>query len=295
MTDVIRYVEGVPFPLFRRGKVRDLFDLGDELLMVATDRISVFDVILPSAIPRKGEVLNKLSRFWFERTMSIVSNHMSASVLEDYFDDKEFIAMLEPRSMIVRKTEPLPFEDVIRGYISGSAWEEYKASGTIGGLPAPSGLVESQELPEPLFTPTTKGEVGEHDLSMSTGELAGLIGSEMMDKVVGLSLRIYREAAEHARSRGIIIADTKMEFGTIEGELVIIDELLTPDSSRFWPVSEYDPGNPQPSFDKQFVRDYVRGVGWTDADEPPELPDEVIESTTRLYLDLYRMLTGEKL
>ncbi len=295
MPEVMLRAEGVPFPLFRRGKVRDLFDLGDELLMVATDRISVYDVILPSAIPRKGEVLNRLSAFWFERTAGIVPNHVSDSRLEDYLDDGELIALLAPRSMIVRKTEPLPFEDVIRGYLSGSAWAEYASLGTIGGVARGGGLKESQELPEPLFTPTTKGEVGEHDESMSLEELAELIGADLMERVRRLSVRIYSEAAAYARSRGIIIADTKFEFGMDSGELTVIDEMLTPDSSRFWPLEGYEPGRPQPSYDKQFVRDYVRGTGWQVDEPPPELPREVVDNTARLYLEIFEKLTGEPL
>jgi phosphoribosylaminoimidazole-succinocarboxamide synthase len=295
MTDVMLYAQDIPFPLFRRGKVRDLFDLGDELLMVATDRISVYDVILPSAIPRKGEVLNRLSRFWFDRSASVVPNHLSSSRLADYLADPELAALLEPRSMIVHKTEPLPFEDVIRGYLSGSAWEEYRMSSSIGGISYAQGLKESQALEEPLFTPTTKGEVGEHDESMSIEELTALIGGELMERVKGLSLRLYLEAAQYARGRGIIIADTKMEFGMRNGELMIIDELFTPDSSRFWPLDDYEPGKSQPSFDKQFVRDYVRSVGWNVDDEPPELPRDVVESTSRLYLEIFKRLTGEAL
>jgi phosphoribosylaminoimidazole-succinocarboxamide synthase len=197
--------------------------------------------------------------------------------------------------MIVRKTEPLPFEDVIRGYLSGSAWSEYQASGTIGGVAYDAGFKESQELPEAFFTPTTKGEVGEHDESMSVEELSELIGTEMMERVKGLSVRIYSESAAYARSRGIIIADTKFEFGTRSGELMVIDEMLTPDSSRFWPLDGYEPGRPQPSYDKQFVRDYVRGIGWKVDEPPPELPREVVENTTRLYLEIYEKLTGEPL
>lgn len=295
MTDVMLQAEGIPYPLFRRGKVRDLFDLGDELLMVATDRISVYDVILPSAIPRKGEVLNRLSSFWFKRSESAVPNHVSDKRLEDFLDDRELIESLAPRSMIVHKTAPLPFEDVIRGYLSGSAWAEYLESGTIGGVSYDAAFEESQELPEPFFTPTTKGEVGEHDESMSVEELAGLIGTELMERVKGLSLRIYSEAAAYARGRGIIIADTKFEFGMREGELMIIDEMLTPDSSRFWPLDKYEPGRPQPSYDKQFVRDYVRGIGWKVDEAPPALPQEVVESTSRLYLEIYARLTGENI
>lgn len=295
MTDVMMYARDVPFPLFRRGKVRDLFDLGDELLMVATDRISVYDVILPTAIPRKGEVLNRLSRFWFGRAESVLPNHLSSRSLVDYLEDKELVALLEPRSMVVRKTEPLPFEDVIRGYLSGSAWEEYRKSSSIGGVDFSQGFKESQKLEEPLFTPTTKGEVGEHDESMSIEELTALIGGDLMDRVKGLSLRLYLEASEYARGQGIIIADTKMEFGMLNGELMIIDELFTPDSSRFWPLDEYETGRSQPSFDKQFVRDYVRSIGWKVDEEPPELPREIVDKTSGLYLEIFRRLTGEVL
>jgi len=285
----------LPFPLYARGKVRELFDLGTELLMVATDRISAFDVVLRSGIPRKGEVLNRLSLFWFERTADAFPNHLAGRGLRDYLDDPELISLLEPRSMVVRKARPLRFEAIVRGYLAGSAWAEYRERGTVGGIPVPAGLRESEELPEPLFTPTTKGEVGEHDLTLSWEQLVEMVGEDLAERAREASLRVYREARDYAAERGIIIADTKMEFGLLEGVLVLIDELLTPDSSRFWPAEDYAPGSPQSSLDKQFVRDWLRGSGWKEEDGPPVLPPEVVEKTSQLYLDIYRRLTGEEL
>jgi len=285
----------LPFPLYARGKVREMFDLGTELLMVATDRISAFDVVLRSGIPRKGEVLNRLSLFWFERTADAFPNHLAGRGVRDYLDDPELISLLEPRSMVVRKARPLRFEAIVRGYLAGSAWAEYRERGTVGGIPVPAGLRESEELPEPLFTPTTKGEVGEHDLTLSWEQLVEMVGEDLAERAREASLRVYREARDYAAERGIIIADTKMEFGLLEGVLVLIDELLTPDSSRFWPAEDYAPGSPQSSLDKQFVRDWLRGSGWKEEDGPPVLPPEVVEKTSQLYLDIYRRLTGEEL
>jgi phosphoribosylaminoimidazole-succinocarboxamide synthase len=295
MNEVMMEAPQLPFPLFRRGKVREMFDLGDELLMVATDRISAFDVILENGIPRKGEVLNRLSVFWFERMRGLMPNHLSGRRLGEFLEDRELVSMLEPRSMIVRKAEPLRFEGIVRGYLAGSGWSEYREKGTVGGIPLPAGLRESEELPEPLFTPSTKGEIGEHDVNMTEEELRGMLGEELAARVKGLSLSVYAEARGYAAERGIIIADTKMEFGMLEGTLVLIDELLTPDSSRFWPADGYAPGAPQTSLDKQYVRDWLRSSGWKEEDGPPALPPEVVENTSRLYLDIYRRLTGEEL
>ncbi len=285
----------LPFPLYARGKVREMFDLGEDLLMVATDRISAFDVVLRSGIPGKGEVLNRLSLFWFERTRRTFPNHLSGKKVGDFLDDPELVALLEPRSMVVRKAEPLRFEAIVRGYLAGSAWAEYRERGTVGGIPLPPGLRESEKLPEPLFTPTTKGEEGEHDLAMTHEQLREQVGEDLAERAREACLQIYLDAREYAAERGIIIADTKMEFGLLDGDLVLVDELLTPDSSRFWPSAGYSPGSPQPSLDKQFVRDWLRGSGWKEGDGPPSLPQDVVTRTKEIYRDIYRRLTGANL
>jgi phosphoribosylaminoimidazole-succinocarboxamide synthase len=290
----------LPLPMFVRGKVRDSYDLGDKLLIVATDRISAFDVVLPCGIPNKGKVLNKLSAFWFDQTKEIMPNHMIESIddvssLNPYlppdFSPPQYLA---GRSMVVKKVERIMVECVVRGYLSGSAWEEYRQKGAISGLKAVRGLKESQELPQPLFTPTTKAEEG-HDLPMSRKEMTKMLGESLADEVEEKSLAIYNYARGYAIARGIIIADTKFEFGREGDKLLIIDEMLTPDSSRIWEVDLYKVGQSQPSFDKQPVRDWLSRSGWNKTPPAPMLPDDVIEATAKRYERAYRRLTGRQL
>ena len=282
-------------PKVGQGKVRELFEVDGHLLMVATDRISAFDVILPNAIPHKGKVLTQLSAFWFERLEGMVDHHL-VSVQVD-----EFPAPLQPfreelagRFMLVRKCTPLPIECVVRGYLAGSGWAEYRQSETICGSRLPSGLVESAELPEPIFTPATKATNG-HDENISFDRAAQIIGAELAEQVRDLSLRIYNRAREYALEKGIIICDTKFEFGMEGSRLLLIDEVLTPDSSRFWPADEFEPGKSQPSFDKQFIRDYLETLDWDKAPPGPELPSSIVEATSQRYLEAYRLLTGKNL
>ena len=276
-----------------RGKVRDIYDLGDQLLIVATDRLSAFDVILPTPIPDKGRVLTQLSLFWFDRLKDAVPNHvLSATDFPAPFD--KFKDELAGRSMIVRKTNPLPIECVVRGYVSGSAWKDYCATGEICGIALPAGLLESDRLPEPVFTPATKAATG-HDENISFEQAAALIGKELTEKVRAVSLEIYRRAAAYAEPRGVILADTKFEFGLLNNGLIWIDEALTPDSSRFWPAAQYNPGGPQPSFDKQFVRDYLERIRWPKTPPGPELPAEVVAATRAKYREAFRLLAGREL
>jgi phosphoribosylaminoimidazole-succinocarboxamide synthase len=276
-----------------RGKVRDIYDAGDKLLIVATDRLSAFDVILPTPIPDKGRVLTQLSLFWFDLLRDVIPNHvLSATEFPAPFDT--YGDELAGRSMLVRKTAPLPIECVVRGYLSGSGWKDYRATGQICGIPLPGGLRESDRLPEPIFTPATKAATG-HDENISFEQAASLIGSERARQVREVSLEIYRRAAAYAEPRGILLADTKFEFGLLNDELIWIDEALTPDSSRFWPAAEYKPGGPQPSFDKQFVRDYLESIRWPKTPPGPELPPEVVAATRGKYREAYRILTGREL
>ena len=276
-----------------RGKVRDIYDLGDTLLIVATDRLSAFDVILPTPIPDKGKVLTQLSLFWFDLLKDAVPNHvLSATDFPPPFD--VYKDELAGRSMVVRKTKPLPIECVVRGYISGSGWKDYRATGRICGIALPPGLRESDALPEPLFTPATKATSG-HDENISFEQAAALAGKDLAEQVRRTSIEIYERAAAFAKPRGILLADTKFEFGLLDGELIWIDEALTPDSSRFWPAAEYKPGGPQPSFDKQFVRDYLEQIRWQKAPPAPELPAEVVAATRARYREAYRILVGHEL
>ena len=279
----------------RSGKVREVFDLGDRFLLVASDRLSAFDVILPNGIPRKGEVLTQLSHFWFAKFASLVPNHLLAG------PDDPLPANLQPcapqlarRSMIVKKAKPLAIECIVRGYLSGSGWKEYKKSQTVCGIQLPAGLTESAELPEPIFTPSTKAEAG-HDENISFEEAVKIVGVEFATQARDLSLKIYRAGRDYARERGIIIADTKFEFGVFEGKLILIDEVLTPDSSRFWPADQYAPGRGQPSFDKQIVRDYLETLTWDKTPPGPQLPAEVIAKTSAKYQEAYERLTGHGL
>jgi len=286
-------------PLFGKGKVRDTYKIGDKLLIIATDRISAFDYVLASGIPDKGIVLNQISAFWFARTYHIVHNHMIESVesrraLKKYAPGRsELPEFVLGRSMVVYKADRIPVECVVRGYISGSAWAEYQKSGTINGLKAPKNLVESQELPEPLFTPTTKAETG-HDKPLDKKDLINLVGASAARELEDKSLALYKFAREYAFEQGIIIADTKFEFGYVEKEMVLIDEALTPDSSRFWDAHEYEPGRSQPSYDKQPVRDWLIKSGWNQKPPAPKLPRKVIAATTERYYDAYYLLTGKK-
>jgi phosphoribosylaminoimidazole-succinocarboxamide synthase len=276
-----------------RGKVRDIYDLGDKLLIVATDRLSAFDVILPTPIPDKGRVLTQLSLFWFNLLKDVIPNHiLSATEFPAPFD--RFKDELAGRSMVVRKTQPLPIECVVRGYVSGSAWKDYRTTGRICGIPLPSGLSESDRLPEHLFTPATKAVSG-HDENISFEQAASLVGKDLAEKARAISLELYGRAAAYAEPRGIILADTKFEFGLLNNELIWIDEALTPDSSRFWPAAHYSPGGPQSSFDKQFVRDYLERMQWPKTPPGPELPPEVVEATRAKYREAYRILAGREL
>jgi phosphoribosylaminoimidazole-succinocarboxamide synthase len=279
--------------LLARGKVRDIYDLGDRLLLVASDRLSAFDVVLPTPIPDKGRVLTQLSLFWFNTLSDVVPNHViSATEFPREFD--AYRSQLAGRSMLVRRTEPFLVECVVRGYLAGSGWKEYQKSSSVCGIPLPPGLVESARLPEPIFTPATKAETG-HDENISFSEMVRQVGRERSEQLREVSIDLYRRAAEFAEQRGILIADTKFEFGLIDDQLIWIDEALTPDSSRFWPADSYMPGSSQPSFDKQFVRDYLERIQWPKTPPGPDLPDDVVAATTAKYRDVYRRLTGNDL
>ena len=276
-----------------RGKVRDIYDLGDKLLIVATDRLSAFDVILPTPIPDKGRVLTQLSLFWFQLLKDVIPNHVLSDIeFPPPFDN--FKDELRGRSMVVRKTQPLPIECVVRGYVSGSGWKDYRTTGKICGVQPPAGLRESDRLPEPIFTPATKAATG-HDENISFEYAASLIGKELAERVRAVSLELYGRAAAYAQPRGVILADTKFEFGLLNNQLIWIDEALTPDSSRFWPAVHYSPGGPQASFDKQFVRDYLERMQWPKTPPGPELPPEVVEATRAKYREAYRILAGREL
>jgi len=287
----LKNIEIKEYPLLKSGKVREVFDLGDSLLFIATDRISAFDCILPSPIPDKGKVLTQLSLYWFELLKDVVENHLITADISEYPAALQpFSEQLDGRSMIVKKAEVLPVECVVRGYLAGSGWKEYQESGTITGIKLPEGLVESSELPEPIFTPSTKAESG-HDENIPFNIMEDIIGSELANKVRDISLTIYSTARDYAKQHGIILADTKFEFGLVDGELILIDEVLTPDSSRFWPLDSYNPGASQPSFDKQFVRDYLSSLDWDKNPPAPELPDNIIEKTREKYFQALDLLT----
>ena len=282
--------------LTNRGKVRDLYDLGEELLIISTDRISAFDVVLPNGIPYKGQILTGLSEFWFDYTKSIVDNHIITTDVSQYPDVLQVdTEVLKGRSMLVRKANRIDIECVVRGYIAGSAWSEYKQDGTVCGEKLPAGLTESERLPELIFTPATKAEQGEHDENISIAEMEETIGKALSDKIIQTSFALFEAASEHAERAGIILCDTKFEFGEIDGQLILIDEVFTPDSSRFWPKDEYKPGSSPPSFDKQYVRDYLSDIGWNKEPPAPELPAEVIRQTSEKYLEAYRLIVGREL
>lgn len=277
--------------LLRRGKVRDVYEVEDKLLIVVTDRVSAFDVVLPNGIPGKGKVLNKISEYWFSQMKDIVQNHIIATDPDQYPEAaRKHKSVLEGRSMLVKKAEPLPVECIVRGYLSGSGWKEYQSSGTVCGINLPAGLVDSSRLDEPVFTPSTKAEEG-HDINISFDEMVKIVGKDIADQARGIALRVYGKAREMAEKKGIIIADTKMEFGIFEGKLIIIDELLTPDSSRFWSAQDYAPGRPQDSFDKQIVRDYLLTLDWDKTYPGPVLPQEIVDKTAARYNAILDILT----
>jgi len=284
----------LPAKIFNKGKVRDIYEVDHNLLLVATDRISAFDVVLPNPIPLKGVCLTQLSKFWFGYTKKILPNHVISTDVSDFPKElQNYQAQLVYRSMLVKKTKVIPIECIVRGYLSGSAWISYKKDGTVCGQKLPGGLKESDQFPEPLFTPSTKAKSG-HDINISVSEMKQLIGADIAETISNYSLRIYNTAAEYAKKRGIIIADTKFEFGQYRNEIIWIDEALTPDSSRFWPAESYEPGRPQPSFDKQYVRDYLDSTGWDHNSAPPNLPAQVIKETTKKYQEAYEKITGKR-
>jgi phosphoribosylaminoimidazole-succinocarboxamide synthase len=293
---VVTGVEIKEFPLFSKGKVRDIYELdGSTLLIVTTDRMSAFDVIMAEPVPYKGVVLNQLTAFWMKRFRHLVPNHLLAVEQVDFPEElRPYTSLLAGRSVLARKAAPLPVECIVRGHLAGSGWAEYKKSGTICGLRLPEGLLESSRLPEPVFTPSTKAELGRHDENITEDQAVELLGKDVFSRVRELSLRIFAEAADYAASRGIIIADTKFEFGFIDGELALIDEVLTPDSSRFWPSAGYVPGKSRPSFDKQFLRDWLSAQPWDKTPPPPALPAEVVAETSEKYREAYFRLTGNR-
>ncbi|MEW6100729.1 MAG: phosphoribosylaminoimidazolesuccinocarboxamide synthase [Candidatus Omnitrophota bacterium] len=291
--DILLNTEFKDLKLFKKGKVRDVYDLGERLLIVSTDRISCFDVVLPSGIPHKGRVLTELSSFWFEFIAGITASHFITQDVNQYPQElKKYESLISGRSMLVLKSKPLPVECVVRGYLSGSGWKEYKQKGSISGVKLPAGLRESDKLPQAIFTPSTKEDKG-HDVNVDQKYVENLIGKETAEKLRALSLAIYKKAGEYADSKGIIIADTKFEFGVHKDRIIIIDEALTPDSSRFWPKDQYAPSGPVPSFDKQFVRDYLETLDWDKNPPAPALPEEIIQKTSDKYLEAYKRLTGK--
>ena len=295
-SNVLLKTEFKSLTLKGRGKVRDIYDFGDRLLIVATDRISAFDVVMPNPIPDKGKILTQLSKFWLDHTKEIVPNHVVSTRLKDFpLDCQPYEEVLRGRSMLVVKADVLLVECVVRGYLSGSGWEEYKRTGEVCGIPLPGELMESSKLEEPIFTPATKAEIGQHDENITFEEMEKIVGKNLAQRLRTLSIAIYKKARDYAEKRGILIADTKMEFGIKDGKLFLIDELLTPDSSRFWPKEEYLPGRSQKSFDKQFLRDYLLSIQWDKTPPAPELPEEVIQKTRQKYLEAYVRLVGKSL
>jgi len=291
MNKSIQTTEFRNLKLIGRGKVRDIYSVKNYLLIVTTDRISAFDVIMPDPVPGKGIILNRMSAFWFDKMKDIIDNHIVSTNPAEFPEECALYSKgLEGRSMLVKKANPLPVECIVRGYLSGSGWKDYQHNNTVSGIRLPDGLKESSKLPEPIFTPTTKAEAGEHDSPINKKEMEDLIGTELTDRVIKISLAIYERAAAIALKAGIIIADTKMEFGLMGKELILIDELLTPDSSRFWPADDYEEGRPQKSFDKQFLRDYLLSIKWNQKPPAPELPVEIIENTKKKYEEALKRL-----
>lgn len=295
MAHVLLFSNVQSLPLLSRGKVRDIYDLGDKLLIVTTDRLSAFDIVFSRGIPDKGRVLNLLSAYWFERTKAIVPNHLLSISAKDLPPEALSVAHdLKGRFMIVRKANMFPVECIVRGHLAGSGFKEYKATGQICGIRLPEGLKEGERLEEPIFTPSTKASSG-HDVNITFDDLVNLLGREVAIRLKELSIALYKFAYEHALKRGIIIADTKFEFGLLDGEIILCDEVLTPDSSRFWPAQDFEPGRPQPSFDKQYVRDYLEAIGWNKEPPPPDLPDEVVQNTAARYREAFERITGRPL
>ena len=295
MPRIVQETDFSTLKLLQRGKVRDMYDLGDAYLMVTTDRMSAFDVIMPDPIPDKGVVLTQISLYWFDIMASLVNNHVITADVSTYPEAcRPYAVDLEGRSIVVKKAKPLPVECVVRGYITGSGWKSYQKDGTVCGIRLPQGLVESERLPEPIFTPSTKEDLGKHDINIDFEEMVNRIGAQLAEKVRDLSLSIYAKGAQLALEKGIIIADTKFEFGLVDGEVILIDEVLTPDSSRFWPEATYAPGGSQKSFDKQYLRDYLLSLDWDKTPPGPVLPPEVIDNTRAKYVEALKRLTGSK-
>ncbi len=296
MTDIVTQTQLDDLKLSAKGKVRDIYEIDDSLLMITSDRLSAFDVVLPDPIPEKGSVLTQISVFWFDKFKDIVNNHLISADVDQYPEQlKKYSDILKNRSMLVKKAKPLPVECIVRGYISGSGWKSYQDEGHVCGIKLPPGLKESDKLSEPLFTPSSKAEVGDHDINISFADTIDLIGKEKAEKLRDLSLTIYNKGAEIANEKGIIIADTKFEFGLLDDEIILIDEVLTPDSSRFWPKATFSPGKSQKSYDKQGVRDWLTNSGWDKKAPGPKLPDEIIKSTSETYKEIYKLLTGHAL
>ena len=284
----------LPFKVFKKGKVRDVYEIDDKLLLIVTDRISAFDYVLDEPIPYKGICLTQISKFWFDFFRDTVPNQMISADVSEFSDElKKHKEVLSGRSMLVKKADVFPIECIVRGYISGSAWKSYQKDGTVCKMKLPGGMKESEKLDEPLFTPSTKEDTG-HDINISFEKMKEIIGEENAEKIKELSLKMYKDGAEYARKNGIIIADTKFEFGKVEDQIIVVDELLTPDSSRFWPADRYEPGKSQPSFDKQFVRDYLSDTGWDKNSQPPHLPENVILETQNKYQEAYEKITGKQ-
>jgi len=282
--------------LYAKGKVRDIYEVGDYLLLVSTDRLSAFDVIMSQGIPYKGMVLTKISEFWFNLTKDIIPNHFITTDVNKYpAECKEYSEVLQNRSMLIKKAKVIPIECIVRGYITGSGWKDYKRTGEISGIKLPAGLHESEKFPEPLFTPSTKAEIGDHDENISAEQAVQIVGEENFNAVKSATINIYKKASDYALTKGIIIADTKFEFGKIEGKIILVDEVLTPDSSRFWPFDKYQKGKVQESYDKQFVRDYLLSINFNKQPPPPPLPEDIIRKTSEKYLDIYKKLTGDSL
>jgi phosphoribosylaminoimidazole-succinocarboxamide synthase len=294
MNKVVLKTEFPDMSLVKRGKVRDLYDLGKNLLLIATDRISAFDVVLPDGIPEKGMVLTQISIYWFKQIEDIISNHIVAARINDFPRElHKYADIIEGRSLLVKKAEPLPVECVVRGYLSGSSWKGYKENGSVCGIRLPEGLVESSRLYEPIFTPSTKAEQG-HDINISFEDMKKLVGADLAEKLRDASLEIYSKARDLAEEKGLILADTKFEFGTYNGKLILIDELLTPDSSRFWSIKDYSPGKGQDSYDKQIVRDYLLTLDWDQTYPGPSLPDEIVEKAATRYKEILKIITGQE-